>query len=203
MAQYKPVHTPPCEDQPVRAALAQLAQNDESFNAYFLSANEFTASASASTLSPGSAATATCTFTPGAEFNEGAFAFVIGVPTGATGAAGSNGSDGSDGSDGAAGAPGSVWRDGSGAPSNGLGIDGDYYLNSSNGDVYQKASSSYAVVANIKGATGDTGATGPTGPDFYTPGDASSWDGSAPTTFTEALDRCAVLLKGVNGGTGP
>ncbi len=37
----------------------------------------------------------------------------------------------------------------------------------------------------------------------YTPGDATDWAGTAPTTMTEALDRIAVLLKTLNGGTGP
>ena len=36
------------------------------------------------------------------------------------------------------GPPGSVWYNGSGPPSNSLGVNGDYYLNDGNGDVYQK-----------------------------------------------------------------
>ena len=36
----------------------------------------------------------------------------------------------------------------------------------------------------------------------YQTGDPSAWDGSAPTTVTEALDRIAALLKALNGGTG-
>lgn len=64
---------------------------------------------------------------------------------------------------GAAGTPGSVWRDGAGAPSNGLGVNGDYYLNDTNGDVYLKASGTYSIVANIKGPTGATGAAGANG----------------------------------------
>lgn len=63
------------------------------------------------------------------------------------------------------GAPGAVWRSGSGVPSNGLGIDGDYYLNTANSDVYFKASGTYSVVVNIKGATGLTGAAGADGAD--------------------------------------
>lgn len=60
-----------------------------------------------------------------------------------------------------AGPPGSVWRDGAGAPSNGLGVNGDYYLDDNTGLVYRKAAGVYTVVANI---TGPTGATGPPGP---------------------------------------
>ncbi len=68
--------------------------------------------------------------------------------------------EGPAGPSGPSGAPGSVWRNGSGAPSNGLGINGDYYLNDANGDVYQKAAGVYSVVANIEGPTGSPGAPG-------------------------------------------
>jgi hypothetical protein len=70
------------------------------------------------------------------------------------------GATGATGTTGATGAAGAVWRTGSGAPSSGLGINGDYYLNSATSDVYLKTSGSYSIVANIKGATGSTGSTG-------------------------------------------
>ncbi len=45
---------------------------------------------------------------------------------------------------------------GSGAPSSGLGSDGQTYFNVANGDVYLKAAGSWgAAVGNLKGATGD------------------------------------------------
>lgn len=69
-------------------------------------------------------------------------------PTGATGAAGAAGSTGATG---AAGAAGSVWRNGSGVPSNGTGVNGDYYLDTATGDVYLRSAGTYSVVANIKG----------------------------------------------------
>ena len=62
-------------------------------------------------------------------------------PAGATGAAGANGSDGAagaDGADGEDGAAGSVWHSGTGAPSNGTGVVGDRYINTANGDHYEK-----------------------------------------------------------------
>ena len=37
----------------------------------------------------------------------------------------------------------------------------------------------------------------------YTPTTSSDWSGAAPTTVAEGLDRCAALLKALNGGTGP
>lgn len=39
--------------------------------------------------------------------------------------------------------------------------------------------------------------------DSYTPTTPGDWNGTAPTTITDALDRCATLLKTLNGGTGP
>lgn len=95
--------------------------------------------------------------------------------TGSTGAAGSNGTNGTNGTNGAAGTAGSVWRTGAGAPSNATGVDTDLYLNTANSDVYQRASGTYSIVANIKGATGAAG--------------ASTSDGSGK------------LLKSVAGGT--
>ena len=54
----------------------------------------------------------------------------------------------------------SVWFNGSGTPSDGLGVDGDYYLNDVNGDVYNKVGGTWVLVANIQGATGTGGALG-------------------------------------------
>lgn len=60
---------------------------------------------------------------------------------------------------------GSVWYTGAGAPSAGLGANGDLYLNTSNGDIYQKAAGSWgSPIENITGPTGATGAIGATGP---------------------------------------
>ena len=57
---------------------------------------------------------------------------------------------------GTAGTAGSVWRDGTGVPSNSVGADGDYYLNRSNGDVYKRSGGVYAIVTNIQGPVGST-----------------------------------------------
>lgn len=57
----------------------------------------------------------------------------------------------------------SQWRNGTGAPSNGLGVDGDYYVNNTNGDVYFRASGTYSIVINLKGPQGIQGIQGPTG----------------------------------------
>lgn len=58
---------------------------------------------------------------------------------------------------------GTTWRTGSGVPDNSVGANGDLYLRTSNGDVYQKSSGTYSVIANLTGPTGATGAAGATG----------------------------------------
>jgi hypothetical protein len=37
---------------------------------------------------------------------------------------------------------------------------------------------------------------------YYEPGTPADWDGDAPTTVGEALDRLATLIKTLNAGTG-
>tara|TARA_R100000808_G_scaffold5254_1_gene16132 strand:+ start:5043 stop:5759 length:717 start_codon:yes stop_codon:yes gene_type:complete len=54
---------------------------------------------------------------------------------------------------------------GSGAPSSGTGIDGDFYLDTAANNIYgPKASGSWPSGTSIVGPTGSTGATGATGP---------------------------------------
>jgi len=71
---------------------------------------------------------------------------------------GPQGNPGNDGVD------GNRWFDGSGAPGGGLGNDDDYYLDTDNGDVYQKQLGSWGVVGNIEGPQGPQGNDGPIGP---------------------------------------
>jgi hypothetical protein len=73
------------------------------------------------------------------------------------------GPQGPAGTNGTNGINGATWRDGAGAPANSLGLNGDYYLNDSTGDVYLKSSGTYSIVANIKGAAGADGADGANG----------------------------------------
>jgi hypothetical protein len=70
------------------------------------------------------------------------------------------GGSGGGGTPGPQGTPGSVWRNGSGPPSNSVGINGDYYLNNDNGFVFQKVANVYTQVAVIKGADGTNGTNG-------------------------------------------
>jgi hypothetical protein len=59
-----------------------------------------------------------------------------------------------------AGPAGSVLRNGSGVPSNSLGVNGDYYLDDATGNVYLRTAGTYSVTANVKGATGPAGDAG-------------------------------------------
>ena len=91
------------------------------------------------------------------------------------------------------GAPGSVWRQGSGVPSNSTGIDGDFYLDGDAGNVYQRVLGSYNILCNIKGQNGTSGTNGAAG----TPG--SIWrEGSAAPATTLGVDGDFYL----NGATG-
>lgn len=58
-------------------------------------------------------------------------------------------------SKGATGAAGSVWRNGTDAPDNAVGVDGDFYLRTANDDIFKKDGGVYSIVGNFKGATGD------------------------------------------------
>jgi hypothetical protein len=101
---------------------------------------------------------------------------------------------GATGTAGAAGSNGAVWRTGSGAPSDGTGVDGDFYLRSSNGDVYLRAAGTYTVVANIKGATGAAGADATVTRADVVVTTASIAD-AAEVTGTVALGRSFFLLR--------
>lgn len=63
-----------------------------------------------------------------------------------------------------AGSTSTVWRSGSGAPSNTAGEENDLYLDIANSDVYKKIAGVYTFLLNIKGATGEMGPPGPAGP---------------------------------------
>lgn len=64
------------------------------------------------------------------------------------------------GGSGGSGTPGSVWRGGDPVPSDGLGVNTDWYLRTFNGDVYEKVGGLYQVVGNIRGPQGTQGQQG-------------------------------------------
>ena len=61
------------------------------------------------------------------------------------------------------GAAGSTWHYGSTVPASELGADLDYYLRTTNGDVYRKVSGTWGIIANIQGPIGETGEDGADG----------------------------------------
>jgi len=84
---------------------------------------------------------------------------------GPQGATGSQGPQGATGSQGPAGTAGEKWFTGAGAPSGATGSVADWYLDSSNGDYYEKTgASAWTLRGNLKGPQGTTGATGSQGP---------------------------------------
>jgi len=85
-------------------------------------------------------------------------------PQGPAGSTGATGATGPTGSTGAAGTPGEKWFSGSGAPAGATGIVGDWYLDTANGDIYEKTgTSTWTSRGNLRGPTGATGSTGSTG----------------------------------------
>lgn len=104
---------------------------------------------------------------------------LVNARTGIPGPQGETGETGATGATGAAGADGSVWYEGMATPTGGLGVDGDFYLNRSNGYYYTKTAGSWTIrgslmgsqgpagpqgAAGIDGVNGANGATGPAGP---------------------------------------
>lgn len=84
-------------------------------------------------------------------------------PTGPIGPTGATGPIGLKGDTGATGTNGATWLTGTGAPPPSLGVNNDFYFDTSSSDVYNKASDVWIKVSNLRGATGSTGAKGDTG----------------------------------------
>lgn len=75
------------------------------------------------------------------------------------------------------GEPGSTWLQGAAVPSDVDGADGDFYLRTSNGDVYQKGSGTWGdPVANLTGPAGEQGEQGDPGD----PGDQGEQGDTGP-----------------------
>jgi len=55
------------------------------------------------------------------------------------------------------------WYDGEGLPTNDVGLAGDYFLNTSNADIYKKISNTWQRIGNIRGAQGERGLQGEKG----------------------------------------
>jgi peptidoglycan/xylan/chitin deacetylase (PgdA/CDA1 family) len=55
---------------------------------------------------------------------------------------------------------GSQWRSGPVSPSNGLGVDNDFYINTTSSEYFKKTSGAYVSQGNLRGDTGNSGAQG-------------------------------------------
>lgn len=104
------------------------------------------------------------------------------------------------------GTPGTVWYNGAGAPgSPGPGVVGDYYVDTTTDDFYQKTSpTSWTLLGSFRGATGATGPTGPTGATGATgaPGATGATGPAGPTGATGPQGTPGPLLKSYrNTGT--
>jgi hypothetical protein len=74
---------------------------------------------------------------------------------------GTDGADGATGSTGATGTPGEQWFTGGGAPSGGLGVINDWYLDSVTGDYYEKTGpTTWTLRGNLKGPAGASASGG-------------------------------------------
>ncbi len=83
---------------------------------------------------------------------------LLGVTGVTAGVGGGGGDPGPTGPEGPAGAPGSQIYHDTGAPSGGLGIDGDYYLDTETNELYARESGLWSVIAELGGGGGGAGA---------------------------------------------
>ena len=91
---------------------------------------------------------------------------------------------GCSGEDGKNGADGNTWKVEVGAPSATTeGKIGDMYLDKSTFNLYQKETSGWVLVGNVKGATGTVGQSGQDGTSVYLGYDGYLWSGAEKTTF--------------------
>lgn len=76
------------------------------------------------------------------------------------------GTQGPEGAQGPAGNDGKTIRNGTSAPAGGLGVDGDFFINTATNQLYgPKTGGSWGSPVSLIGPTGATGATGPAGAD--------------------------------------
>jgi hypothetical protein len=113
---------------------------------------------------------------------------------GTDGAPGTNGADGAPGADGADGADGLSVLSGTGAPSSGLGRDGEFYIDTTADAIYgPKTDGNWGSPTSLIGPAGADGADGATGPS----GGSTNWRGTwDPATAYVASTFDAVTYEG-------
>lgn len=115
------------------------------------------------------------------------------------------------GAAGVAGTNGTAMRGGTGAPSGGLGADGDHYFRTDTFDVYIKAAGVWTIEANVKGATGATPVISGTSTSVVTVGTGSktfatqagiAWAaGMRLRAINAGLDRVVVGIATIYSGS--
>jgi hypothetical protein len=134
------------------------------------------------------------------------------------GQAGAPGADGTNGIDGADGTDGAKWFGGTTDPDNGTGADGDFYIQVGDGstgvigDVWTKASGTWCITGNIRGASG-AGTGDVVGPAGATAGNIPTFSGSSGKLIADSgkalpggavvgtTDTQALTNKDLNSGT--
>lgn len=122
-----------------------------------------------------------------------------GGATGPTGPTGPEGPQGPTGATGAAGADGRTWLSGAGAPDSGLGVDGDFYLDTSASAYYgPKTAGSWGSPTSLVGPAGDEGPAGPA-PSGGTDGQFIKRMSGAPAWATPAIADTTGLQAALDG----
>lgn len=102
---------------------------------------------------------------------------------------------------------GSVWRIEAGPPDDAEGDNLDSWLDTTNGNVYQKEGATYVLKGNITGPAGPQGDPGPTGPTGGTgaqgPSGASAYQVAVANGFVGSEAQWLASLQGEDGEAGP
>lgn len=120
---------------------------------------------------------------------------------GPAGTDGADGADGADGSDGAPGADGRTVLNGTGAPSSGIGVAGDFYLNTATNTLYgpKDASTGWPAGVSLVGPAGPEGPQGPAGASDVT--FLGEWDDATTYAFKDQVAHEGALWISNNTNT--
>lgn len=99
------------------------------------------------------------------------------------------------------GGPGAVWFAQAGAPTGSLGNDGDMYLNTTNGQYFQKENGSWSFKGTLSGPQGAQGPQGPIGPTGAE--GASAYEVALDNGFVGTEVQWLASLVGPAGAQGP
>lgn len=111
------------------------------------------------------------------------------------GPAGADGVDGTDGADGANGTNGNTVRSGTGAPGGGLGVDGDFYIDTDADTIYgPKTGGAWGSPTSIVGPQGDQGIQGAQGDPELLSNTVSTTDATVTDLITKSTSSDSLLM---------